>query len=128
MGWGSPYVDPAEARAAAEAAENMERERAERDARARTIIDSTEAAVAAIREGFATLAAAILTAARVDDDRIEAFWGLAEQSAEHEVDAEVVCCESPEVCEVGPEWCPKRGGGDADPDLEHLLAPEQTDK
>lgn len=55
MGWGG-FEDPAEAKAAAEAAEAMNRRAAESDAR-------TEALATAIVEGFGLVAQAILAAA-----------------------------------------------------------------
>lgn len=60
MGWDRPagWVPPAEARAAAEAAEKMAAERADADARTAAITD-------AIRDGFGMLSTAILAASTV---------------------------------------------------------------
>lgn len=76
MGWGG-FTDPAEAAAAAEAAEKMEAARAEADGR-------TEALAAAILEGFAMLAAAIRAAAGITAPGLgEAYQGPLDGIASH---------------------------------------------
>jgi len=69
MAWDTPagWQDPKEAAAAAEAAEKMAAARAEADARTAALAD-------AIRDGFSTLSAAVMTAAGCSDDTIRAFF------------------------------------------------------
>jgi hypothetical protein len=115
MGWGH-YVDPQEAKAAAEASEKMEAARAEADGR-------TEVLATAILEGFAMVAAAIRDAAgivhaEVYDGPLDdvmaadplASWRTGPLAGDSEQD--------PQAAEPQPAPEP-------DPDLDHLLNTDQ---